>query len=75
MQDPSPGCYQRFNLTPRLRAWHVPYMTPAVCLVYLQKQGKIDLQGALEKLELLGPFISDDEYNTVKWALESWRAA
>jgi rRNA-processing protein FCF1 len=59
----------------RLRALDIPYMTPAVCLVFLQKQGKIDLQSALEKLELLSPFISDDEYNTVKWALESWRAA
>jgi rRNA-processing protein FCF1 len=58
----------------RLRALDIPYMTPAVCLVVLQKQGKIDWQGALEKLELLSPFISGDEYNTVKWALESRRA-
>ena len=52
----------------------VPYITPAVCIVILLKQGKINLQGALEKLELLSHFISSDEYNTVKWALDTWRS-
>jgi rRNA-processing protein FCF1 len=57
-----------------LRALDVPYLTPAVCIVILLKQGKINLQDALEKLELLSHFISSDEYNTVKWALDTWRS-
>lgn len=57
----------------RLRALGVPYITPAVCIVLLLKQGDITLSAALEKLELLSPFISSDEYNTVKWALDTWR--
>jgi rRNA-processing protein FCF1 len=57
----------------RLRALGVPYITPAVCIVLLLKQGDITLPAALEKLELLSPFISSDEYNTVKWALDTWR--
>ena len=58
----------------RLRALDVPYLTPAVCLVILLKQGKINLPVALEMLELLSHFISKDEYNTVKWALDTWRS-
>jgi len=57
-----------------LRALGVPYITPAICIVLLLKQGKINLPDALEKLELLSPFISSDEYNTVKWALDTWRS-
>ena len=58
----------------RLRALGVPYIIPAVCVVLLLKQGKINLPDALEKLELLSPFISSDEYHTVKWALDTWRS-
>ena len=58
----------------RLRALGIPYITPAVCIVLLLKQGKINLPDALGKLELLSPFISSDEYNTVKWALDTWRS-
>ena len=58
----------------RLRALDVPYITPAVCIVFLLKQGKITLPEALEKLELLSPLISSDEYHTVKWALDTWRS-
>jgi rRNA-processing protein FCF1 len=57
----------------RLRALGVPYITPAVCIVLMLKQGEITLQDALEKLELLSPLISSDEYNTVKWVLDTWR--
>lgn len=58
----------------RLRALNVPYITPAVCVFLLLKQGKINLPDALEKLELLRPFISSDEYHTMKWALDTWRS-
>ena len=58
----------------RLRALKTPYITPAVCIVLMLKQGGITLPDALEKLESLRPFISSDEYNTVKWALDTWRS-
>lgn len=51
------------------------YITPAVCVFLLLKQGKINLPDALEKLELLRPFISSDEYHTVKWTLDTWRSS
>jgi rRNA-processing protein FCF1 len=57
----------------RLRALGIPYITPAVCIVLLLKQLEIALPDALEKLESLRPFISSDEYNTVKWVLDTWR--
>ena len=55
----------------RLRALDIPYITPAVCIVLLLKQWEITLPDALEKLESLRPFISSDEYSTVKWALDT----
>jgi rRNA-processing protein FCF1 len=58
----------------RLRALDVPYITPAVCIVLLLKQGKITTMEAAEKLDLLSPFISSDEYNAVKWVLDKWRS-
>ena len=58
----------------RLRAFGIPYITPAVCIVLLLKQGEITLPDALEKLESLRLFIGSDEYNTVKWALDTWRS-
>jgi rRNA-processing protein FCF1 len=58
----------------RLRALNVPYITPAVCIVLLLKQGQITTLDAAEKLKLLSPFISSDEYNTVKWVLDTWRS-
>ena len=58
----------------RLRALNIPYITPAVCIVLLLKQLEITRPDALEKLESLRLFISSDEYNTVKWALDTWRS-
>jgi hypothetical protein len=48
-----------------LRALGIPHITPAVCVFLLLKQGKINLADAVEKLELLRPFIRSDEYHTV----------
>ena len=58
----------------RLRALDVPYITPAVCIVLLLKQGHMDTLAAAEKLQLLSRFISSDEYNAVKWVLDTWRS-
>jgi rRNA-processing protein FCF1 len=58
----------------RLRALGIPYITPAVCIALLLKQSVITLPDAIENLESLRPFISSDEYNTIKWALDTWRS-
>lgn len=58
----------------RVNFFDVPYITPAVFIVILLKQGALTLNEAYRKLDLLSPFVSDDEYNTVKLALDHWRA-
>ena len=57
----------------RVKMFDIPYITPAVFIVILLKQGKLTLNEAYRKLDLLSPFVSEDEYNTVKLALYSWR--
>ncbi len=57
----------------RLRLFEVPYLTPAVLIAVIFRQGNIPLKDALEKLESLAPMISDDEYLTVKTFLANWR--
>lgn len=57
----------------RLQLFDIPYITPSVFIAILLKDGKITVEEACEKLDLLSPFISDDEYNTVKLVLEKWR--
>lgn len=57
----------------RIKFFDVPYITPAVFIVILLKQGALTLNEAYSKLVLLSPFVSDDEYNIVKSALDNWR--
>ena len=57
----------------RLQLFDIPYITPSVFINILLKDGEIILEEAYEKLDLLSPFISDDEYNAVKLVLEKWR--
>lgn len=57
----------------RLRLFHVPYMTPAVLIAVLVKNGKLTVLQALQKLESLSPMISDEEYSTVRVFLAGWR--
>lgn len=57
----------------RLQLFDIPYITPSVFIAILLKDGKITAEEACEKLDLLSPFISDDEYNAVKLVLEKWR--
>jgi rRNA-processing protein FCF1 len=57
----------------RLRLFQVPYMTPAVLIAVLLKNGKLTVHQALQKLESLSPMISDEEYSTVKVFLAGWR--
>ena len=56
----------------RLRLFQVPYMTPAVLIAVLVKNGKMTVHQALQKLESLSPMISDEEYSTVKAVLANW---
>lgn len=57
----------------QLRLFNVPYVTPAVLLALMVKQGKVTLAAALKKLDALSAYISDDEYSTVKLFLDSRR--
>ena len=55
----------------RLRLFDIPYITPSVFIAVLLRSGKLTINEACKKLDLLSPFISDDEYNTVKLILEN----
>jgi hypothetical protein len=57
----------------RLRLFEIPYLTPAVLIAVLLKKKKITLQQAFQKLDSLGPMISEEEYSTVKAFLSNWR--
>lgn len=57
----------------RLRLFNIPYITPAVFIVILLRDGKLTIKEGLERLDSLSPFVSDEEYSAVKAILESWR--
>jgi len=38
----------------------------------LLKNGKLRIPEAMEKLDFLSPFVSDEEYSAMKAILESW---
>ena len=56
----------------RLRFLNIPYITPAVFIALLLKQGKLTIKDAREKLDCLSSFVSDEEYNVTKAILENW---
>jgi hypothetical protein len=53
-----------------LRAGHIPFTLPALLILTIFKKGEIDRETALEWLDRLSPFISDDEYSLSKLLLE-----
>lgn len=53
-----------------LDAARIPYLTPSACLVYMHKSNRIEREKAVEMLESLKPFISNDEYVIAKLYLE-----
>lgn len=55
----------------RLEAALIPYVTPAACLVYLSRTGRLEAPKVLELLESLSPFISREEYSIAKLYLEA----
>jgi predicted nucleic acid-binding protein len=54
----------------RLKLAGISYLTPAVCLALIAKKKKWDRSEALSKLDSLAPWISDEEYQTVRLFLE-----
>ena len=59
----------------RLRLFDIPYLTPAVLIAVLLREGRLTINEAEGKLEILKPFISDDEYDAVKIIIMSWRVS
>ena len=57
----------------QLRAFDIPYLTPAVVLAVMVKKNIMKVSDALQRLEALSPYISENEYYAVKLALEAWR--
>lgn len=57
----------------RLRLLDIPYVTPAVFVAILLKNGKLNVKDALKRLESLSPFISDEEHQAVCLIIENWR--
>lgn len=61
------------RLLRRLRATGVPCLVPALLLYRLHRDGAIDRGEAVRGLTGLAPYVSDDEYSTVKLLLEASR--
>lgn len=57
----------------RLRLFEIPYITPAVFVAILFNDGKLGRDEAFDKLTALSPFISDDEYQTIRRVLQQGR--
>ena len=57
----------------KLKLLDIPYITPAVFIVMLLRDGNLTIAEAETKLEALAPFISNDEYITVQVSIQNWR--
>lgn len=57
----------------RLRLFEIPYITPGVFIAILLKNGKLTVREARKRLELLSPYVSEEEYSAVNLVLENWR--
>ncbi len=57
----------------RLRLLDIPYVTPAVFVAILLKNGKLNVKDSLKRLESLSAFISDEEHQAVCLIIENWR--
>ncbi len=54
----------------KLEAANIPYLTPATCIIYIYKNGRIVKSKALEILENMKLFISSEEYRIARFYLE-----
>jgi hypothetical protein len=57
----------------KLRLLGIPYITPAVFVVALMRDGHLTGPEAEKKLDALSPFISSDEYLTVQLSIKNRR--
>ncbi|MBA4390995.1 MAG: hypothetical protein C0399_08655 [Syntrophus sp. (in: bacteria)] len=57
----------------KLRLLGIPYITPAVFVVALMRDGQLTAAEAEKKLDALSPFISSDEYLTVQLSIRGRR--
>ena len=53
-----------------LRTANIPYMLPAILILAIYRKGRIGRETALDWLEALGDFISEEEYSTAMLLLE-----
>ena len=58
----------------QLRLFNIPYVTPAVFIAIMLKQGDIKSVYAEERLQALSEYISENEYFAVKSFMEQWRS-
>lgn len=58
----------------QLRLFNIPYITPAVFIAIMLKQGDINLAYAEERLHALSEYISENEYFAVKSFIGQWRS-
>lgn len=58
----------------QLRLFNIPYVTPALFLAIMLKNGDIERGYAEERLQVLSEFISESEYFAVKLFIEQWRS-
>ena len=58
----------------RMRLLNIPYVTPAVLIALMVKSGDLKASEALKKLDALSPYVSDDEYYTIKLFLDQRRS-
>ena len=57
-----------------LRILGVPYVTPSMFILLLVREGKMRIDEANKRLELLAPFVSADEYAVVKLKLDALKS-
>ena len=59
------------KLIRKLKSLGIPFLLPGLILYLLHKQGEMDKVTSLWALDQLAPFISDDEYSTVRLLMEA----
>ena len=54
----------------KLVAARIPYVTPVACVIFLHKSGALEKSRVLELLEVVKPWISNEEYEIARYSLE-----
>ena len=61
------------KLIRNLKSFGIPFLLPGLILYLLYKKGQMDAGTSLWAIDQLAPFISDDEYSTVRLLMEAIR--